>query len=363
MTSSAAALDLYTPGYNSSAVYEFDPLNDSRWEGLVHSHPRASLFHSAKWLRALHSAYGYEPVVLTTCPPKAPLTNGLVFCRVRSWLTGQRLVSLPFSDHCEPLASNGTELDDLLNHARHKVEDGGWKYVEIRPTFSSPSESTGFGPSNTYWLHRLNLDPSLEVLFRAFHKSCIQRKIRRAEREGLVYEQGSSERLLEKFYKLLVITRKRLFLPPQPRYWFRALVASFGGDLAIRVASKNDEPVASILTISNRGSIFYKYGCSDARFNRLGGMQLVFWNTIQEAKAQNLRELEMGRSDQDGLGLIAFKEHWGAVGTRLTYWRYPNLCSASRAEGWQKAVLRPIIPVMPNSALPAVGRLLYRHIG
>ena len=70
-----------------------------RWSALVHSHAQASVFHSTNWLRALQGVYGYEPVVVTTCPPVELLTNGLVFCRISSWLTGSRLVSLPFSDH------------------------------------------------------------------------------------------------------------------------------------------------------------------------------------------------------------------------------------------------------------------------
>lgn len=363
MTSSAAVLDLYGAGSATTTVYEFDPLRDARWEGLVRTHPRASVFHSAKWLRALEIAYGYESSVVTTSPPHAPLTNGLVFCRVKSWLTGRRLVSLPFSDHCEPLVSDEAELDVLLAHARHKVDSGKWAYLEIRPTFSSPGDQAEFGVSNRYCLHRLNLNPSLQALFHRFHKSCIQRKIRRAEREGLTYEQGNAATLLDKFYKLLVITRKRLFLPPQPKYWFRALIASFGDDLKIRVVSKGDQPVASILTISHRRSMFYKYGCSDARFNRFGGMPLLFWNAIQEAKQQNISELEMGRSDPNGLGLISFKEHWGAVGAPLNYWRYPSKTTSGSAGGWQKAVMRPIIPATPNCVLPVIGRLLYRHVG
>src|SRR5260370_39896401 len=31
------------------------------------------------------------------------LESGIVLCRVESWLTGCRLVSLPFSDHCQPI--------------------------------------------------------------------------------------------------------------------------------------------------------------------------------------------------------------------------------------------------------------------
>jgi hypothetical protein len=43
-----------------STCYKVDPLSDSRWADLVEEHPRASLFHSPNWLRALRAVYGYE---------------------------------------------------------------------------------------------------------------------------------------------------------------------------------------------------------------------------------------------------------------------------------------------------------------
>src|SRR5271168_817285 len=143
--------------YSGPAVYEIDPLRDPRWAALVESHPRSSVFHSTSWLRALHTVYGYEPVGITTCPPGASLTNGLVLCSVKSWLTGRRFVSLPFSDHCEALLRNSSELDDLLLHMKQYVETGEWKYIEIRPTSYEPGSHTGLGRSTTYSLHRLDL--------------------------------------------------------------------------------------------------------------------------------------------------------------------------------------------------------------
>jgi CelD/BcsL family acetyltransferase involved in cellulose biosynthesis len=350
------------PGGAAATVYELDPLNDPRWETLVRNHPRASVFHTTNWLKALQTTYGYDPVVVTTCPRQVALTNGLVFCRVKSWLTGRRLVSLPFSDHCEPLVGNAIELDELLVNLRHQVDNGGWNYIEIRPTSSQPSSRTGLSRSVTYWLHRLSLSASTQELFHNLHKSCVQRKIRRAEREKLKYDEGTSELLLQKFYKLLVITRRRLFLPPQPQSWFRTLIALFGNDLKIRVVSKDDLPVASIVTIAHGRSVVYKYGCSDARFNRFGGMALLFWNTIQEAKDKGLNELDMGRSDRDNFGLMSFKEHWGAIGTQLNYWRYPNQMVGA-AHTWQKSMLQRLVPVTPNPVLRTVGTFLYRHIG
>src|SRR3989442_15393329 len=81
---------------------------------------------------ALRATYGFAPTVFTTCPPDAPLTNGIAFCRVRSWLTGSRLVSLPFSDHCEPLVDDAAALKTLLAAVREKAMTM-FKYAEIRP--------------------------------------------------------------------------------------------------------------------------------------------------------------------------------------------------------------------------------------
>jgi CelD/BcsL family acetyltransferase involved in cellulose biosynthesis len=345
-----------------STCYKVDPLSDPRWAALVEEHPRASLFHSPNWLRALRAVYGYEPVVVTTCPPDAHLTNGLVFCRINSWLTGRRLVSLPFSDHCDPLIDQSDELDEMLLHMRRDVDEEKCKYIEIRPVSYQPSGRTELSRGVTYLLHRLDLRPATEELFLNFHKDCVKRKIRRAEREKLQYEEGTSEELLQKFYRLLVMTRRRQYLPPQPLNWFRGLIAAFGNDIKIRVASKDRTAVASILTLPHKKSMIYKYGCSNAAFNRLGGTALLFWKTIQEARGHGFEELDMGRSDIDNLGLIAFKERWGATGTVICYWSYPPEPTGLPGV-WKEKLVRRVVSISPDIALETVGKLLYKHIG
>jgi hypothetical protein len=349
--------------HSAPTVYEIDPLSDPRWPTLVENHPRSSVFHSTSWLRALQTVYGYEPVAVTTCPPGVGLTNGLVFCHIKSWLTGQRFVSLPFSDHCEPLVDGPGELDAMLLHMQRDLEERKSQYIEIRPLSQRLGGDVGFKKTLTYQFHRLDLRRSAQELFHGFHKDCIQRKIRRAEREELKYEDGNTEALLQKFYRLLVTTRRRQYLPPQPLAWFRGLIATFGDDLKIRVASKGDLPVAGILTLSDRRCVVYKYGGSIASLNKLGGMALLFWKTIQGAKDKALEELDMGRSGADNLGLIAFKEHWGATGTPLTYWRYPPPGPYVPRPAWQKSLARRVVRATPDLALEAVGTLLYRHIG
>jgi hypothetical protein len=343
-------------------VFEIDPLQDSRWQLFVDRHPDASIFHRPEWLRALKSCYGYEPCVLSSTPPGEPLTNGLVFCQIRSPLTGRHLVSLPFSDHCDPLTDTAEELHELLEKLRERADRGQWKYVEIRPVTLPPDSDLGFAICSRYVLHRLDLEPSEQTLFRGFHKDSVQRRIRRAEKEHLGYEEGSSEVLLNHFYKLLILTRRRQGVPPQPLKWFRSLISCMGSNLKIRVVRKGDTPIASILTISNGKTMVYKYGCSDPRFNNLGATPLLFWRAIQDAKTAGMEEFDMGRSDTDNLGLVAFKDHWGTRRVELNYWRYP---AKATSFGPEHAIrhFRKLISIAPDRALVLLGQLLYPHIG
>src|ERR1700687_929952 len=113
------------------SVYQFDPLRDPRWHEFLQRDNRASIFHTAGWLQALQRSYGYEPTVFTTSNEREPLANAMVVCRVNSWLTGRRLVSLPFSDHCEPLVEGAGDLEQIMLALRDEVQRGQLKYVEI----------------------------------------------------------------------------------------------------------------------------------------------------------------------------------------------------------------------------------------
>ena len=137
-----------------------DPLTDTRWDDLLERHPRASVFHSRGWLEALRRTYGYEPIVLTTSEP-GPLANGLALCRVRTWLS-RRLVSLPFSDHCDPLFEAPDDMSAVLGFLAGEVGKGRWSSLELRPRSVVPS---GLAKGRMYCLHTLDLTPSAEHIF------------------------------------------------------------------------------------------------------------------------------------------------------------------------------------------------------
>jgi len=343
-------------------VYVIDPLHDPRWSEFIGCHDAASVFHSPQWLEAVRRTYGYVPVVYTTSPPSSPLSNGIVLCQIDSWLTGRRMVSVPFSDHCEPLLDSPISAVAIAGELRNVVEEGKWKYVELRP-ISDLAALDGAVQSPPCYLHMLDLRPSWEELARNFHKDCVQRKVRRAEREGLVYESGTSEQSLNAFYHLMVRTRRRHQLPPQPIQWFKNLTDCLGDRVQIRVAYKDGRAIASILTLQNKHVVVYKYGCSDEAFQNLGGTQFLFWKTIIEAKEAGLSWMDFGRSDADNPGLIAFKDRWGAKASKLTYLRWSRKQVPDVARRHSSRAVKQLFSIMPDAVLKATGRILYRHVG
>jgi hypothetical protein len=220
-----------------------------------------------------------------------------------------------------------------------------------------------FGKSAEFYFHSLDLRPDLESLYGNLHKSCVQRKIQRAEREQMGYEVGRSEILLAQFYHLLLLTRRRHLLPPQPLAWFRNLVERMGDGARIHVVSKDGQPIASILTLFFKNTLVYKYGCSDGRFHNLGGMPLLFWKAIQEGKQLGAEEFDLGRSDLDNPGLAEFKGHLGAVCSTLTYYSYPPRAPFSTVLSWKMRIARSTFGWLPDSLLTTAGRLLYKHVG
>ena len=212
-------------------AFELNPLSDARWDDFVEQHPRASIFHTGGWLRALRDTYQYQPRLFTSRSPGLPLEDGILFCEVNSWITGRRLVSLPFSDHCDPLMASPTVTRELIEHLRTMMITGKYRYIEIRPGSAATclADSHAISVSERFLLHTLPLDLPLCELFQNLHKDCIQRKIHRAERESLKYATGRSDLLLRNFYQLLLRTRRRHCLPPQPFQWFRNLSKYLGG--------------------------------------------------------------------------------------------------------------------------------------
>ena len=138
--------------------------------------------------------------------------------------------------------------------------------------------------------------------------------------------------------------------------------------MKIRVAMKGKQPLAAMITLRHKKTLVYKYGCSDTRLHRFGGVHLLYWRCITEAKEAGMTRFDLGRTDAHQAGLITFKNRWGAQQSTLTYLRYPVCGSSTHSfdlpdQGWRMKMARSVLSRLRPGMLSAVGAMLYKHVG
>ncbi|HKF77286.1 MAG TPA: hypothetical protein VKF59_14185 [Candidatus Dormibacteraeota bacterium] len=97
---------------------------DPAWRRLVAGQPEATPFHLPAWGRVLADAYGYSSIVLADPDGPGGVGAGALLVRLRR-LGGPAWVSLPFSDHCQPLAQDAAGGACPCSHAASSMRCGG----------------------------------------------------------------------------------------------------------------------------------------------------------------------------------------------------------------------------------------------
>jgi CelD/BcsL family acetyltransferase involved in cellulose biosynthesis len=347
-------------------IRTLDPLTDPRWRELVQRDARATAFHTPEWLDALRRTYGFVPVVFTTDGARDDLRSAIPFCTVASWLTGRRLVSLPFSDHCEPLVEGRARLGEILEHLTAETQRSRWKYIQLRPRGGDATGARGFRNGESNYHHTLDLRPDLDTLFKGIKKDN-QAAIRKAERSTLRHVVGRDGPFVRAYFALHVMTRSTQGVPPQPAAWFHNLARCLGDMLDIHLLLQGDTPIAGMVTISFRDQLMCKYTASDRARDHTGLGKSLLWQSIRRAKERGATILDWGRCEPEDVGLAEYKERWGAQRSELSYLRFPGVPAdpvpAPRPHAqWVAGAARCVIPRLPPSVLAMAGRLAYRHV-
>jgi lipid II:glycine glycyltransferase (peptidoglycan interpeptide bridge formation enzyme) len=211
--------------------------------------------------------------------------------------------------------------------------------------------------------HTLELGPDPDAIFAGFHRSQVQRNIRKATRGPLTLRHADNETdVSEAFYRLHLETRRRQGVPVQPRRFFRLLwtkILDRGLGFAT-LAFTGQVPVAGGVFLASNGTVTYKYGASDARFLDLRPNHLVFWDAIRWSCEQGYRTFDFGRTDFENGTLRDFKGRWGAEERPL---RYSSVGGGapSPAPGRAVRAVGALIRRSPPWVCRGLGEALYKY--
>ncbi len=333
---------------------------DERWLAFVEQSGKANIFHHPAWSGLLADCYNYAPFVVISLDADSDISAGLPMAQVNSLLTGQRLVSLPFTDHCSPIYRDDHALDELTNKLILLYGKKGVSAMEIRAKLPVQPSIQRY---SDHVLHTMDLDSDVDSVFSRLH-SMHKRNIKKATKEGVQVMSGTTTVDIEAFYKIHLQTRRRQGVPIQPRKFFDLLLENIieKGLGFIMLAYADDECVAGGIFLHWQGTLTYKYGASADVGRNLRANNLLMWTAIRWGCENGYRVFDMGKTDLENSGLREFKSRWGASEESLVY----SLLSERQpreTESKLQVFMQSIIRNSPTWVCRVTGELLYRHYG
>lgn len=339
-----------------------DPTTFNNWNSLILNFKNYSFFHSVEWSKVLIATYGYTPVYFSLFQNDS-MSALIPAMEIQSHLTGKRIVSLPFSDFCEPLFNSIDESETLKNFIFSYCKQYNFRYVEFRVSDTKfPYETEYF---RTDLRHILDISVEQSELQKQFSENT-KRNIKAAIKEGLIIKESNSLEAIKIFYELQCITRKKHGLPPQPISFFyniyKFIICKNKG--SILFAYYKGKPVAALMFFIIGKRVLYKFGASQNNNLPKGTNHLLMWEAIKIYNQKGYKELDFGRTETNHDGLRRFKLGFGAderiiYSSRFHVKKNSFLPVNSQSTGLYNQVFNKL----PLSILKFVGNTIYKHIG
>jgi len=353
-------------------VITIDPVNDSRWDRFVEHHPYGWICHLSGWKIILEESFKHMKghyLALIDERTNSILAALPVF-EVKSWLTGNRLVSIPFATLSDPLVLEEAHMEQLLSETIALSEQLKSAYIEIRTLYASfDILKERLGGDYYYKHHYLEVDKDPEELKRSFHYKAVKYEINKANRSGLKLKIAKTEADLRAFYDLYIATRKRLGLPPHPYPFLEILWNTFFplDMIELLFAEYNGKIVGGQLYFKFKERISMEYEVWDRNMKSASPNHFLIWEAIKMAHERGYKFFDFGRTSPDNVSLMDFKRRWGTKIVDLPQFRYPKEAHQAKTYYHDTSLAHRMLSFLfkrtPVFGLRLMGNFLYHHLG
>lgn len=327
------------------------------WDSVVDDHPSATVFHTWAWLRAVDSAFRYDPDHYLVYEAGGRDPVGVVpGFSVRG--TGGRTVVNPFCEYGFPLLAEGVDpvpvlralAADLGPLGARVLKDAGW-------TDNRAYNAAGYGGVRTGEVIRLDTDRAFDDVREHSFTGETCRCLRVSTDAGVTVRPAG----VDEYYPLYLATMRRLGSPQFPEAFFRDLAAELADDCLVLVADHDGETVGGLLALDHAGvRMVWSNASRRETWNRHPNHRL-YAAAIEDACETGIDVVDLGRS-RPGTGVHDFKAGFGGQRSPLaSFVTPPHRAGRASLEGYGKAaaVAERLSPVVTN---PAVGPRLKRFI-
>ena len=354
-------------------IKTIESLSCKQWDDFVITHDFGWITHLSGWKRVIEKCFphirshGFSLVNNSS----NSITGGLPFYSVKSKLLGNRLISIPFATICDPLVSNTDEMTQLLNAAKAYLDTGNiFKYLEIKTLLSSSYlHDDQFAHASHFKHHFISLQKTPDELIKTFNRTCVRQRIGRALKSHFTISCAHDEAGVRAFYKLYLLTRKRVALPPMPYIFIKSLWEEFAenGLLSILLVRRDRVTIGGALIFKFKNRVSVEFAATDEQHKGYSPMHFLFWNIITKSYEEKYEIVDFGRTSAFNAGLMKFKSQWGTQVMDFQHFFYPaSYCGTDESQQEESISKRALSFISKHSnsfLLEQLGNFCYRHLG
>ena len=284
------------------------PRDSAAIRAFVAARPDGTPFHLPEWSAGVERGCGAKAHVLLAEDADAEIVGLLPLTEIRSPLFGSAMVSAGFAVDGGPL---GEAVDALADAAWSLARRRGCASVELRG---------GHAPFG--WERRQGVYAGFvgdipagdEAILKAIPRK--QRaEVRRALGNNLDVTVGHD---LAAHYRVYSESVRNLGTPVFPRALFASVLEAFGEDADILTISRGGKPLASVLSLYFRGTVYPYWGGGTREARGARANDLMYYALMRHAAERGCTRFDFGRSKL-GTGAYAYKKNWGFEPRPLSY--------------------------------------------
>jgi CelD/BcsL family acetyltransferase involved in cellulose biosynthesis len=341
-----------------------DPRTDPRWRELSRG-PSGHLFLSPPWITAVCETYGFTPTCRLVTDGTDEPRGGLVVVPV-SDMCGSRLLSLPFSDHADPVVDDAETWSSLVQGLLSPDVPFTLRCFDTAVPATAAGAEGGLRRTGAAAWHGTWLEGDQDAMLGRLSGHA-RRNIRIAERSGVTVHLSTGLDAVRSFHELhRRLRRDKYRLLAQPWELFERIWQEFAREdgVVTALARVGDQVVAGAVFLVWQDVLYYKFGASLREHLALRPNDAIFWAGLRLAQQRGLRLLDWGLSDLDQPGLVAYKRKWAPEERTIVTLRGGGEMAPGATE--QRALLGQLTelltdPEVPDSVVARAGALLYRY--
>jgi len=346
--------------------------DQEEWDSFVERHPLGCISHLSSWNNVLMRAFPHIEgrFIAIRDDVTNKIVAGLPIYQVRSWILGNRLVSVPNATISDPLVENAEQLRILLALSAEMQDRLGYSRIEVRTTNCAPLFDTKtFRMSSLYKHHFLSLEGDLNRIFLSFHRTSIRQLIKKAETRNLTIRIATGKEDLSIFYRLYQQTRRRLGLPAWPQRYFDAIWDTFHGSEQVLffISEFSGTPVCASMVFKFNDRVSVESLGWDRAFHGVSPTVFMYWEVLKAAHSWGFRFFDLGRTSIFNRTLLDFKRRWGTQETEISDFVYPVSASGTGTTSSEVTpkykLMKTILKASPRFLYELLSDITYRHLG